>query len=122
MSIQWFRLLKLKIHAFFGDVAALHQLGAVYACYPIKGLSQEERNRIAVKYYRKGAKLGNAFCQYDLAFMLILKEAETEDGGEEIRRLLENSAAQQHQEAIKLLEDINIIGIAEFRKSCQAGR
>jgi len=110
-----YKLFKLKILAFIsGDLKIIHDIGAIYAT-EVKELSEQKRNEIAAKYYRKAAMKGDAESQYDLALMLILKEIDAKEEKKEIWHLLESSADQHFEPAITLLEDIKQMGIAGFR-------
>jgi hypothetical protein len=86
----------------------MHNLGATCATeekFPLK-----LRNKITEKYYRYAAKKGHAESQYDLAFMIMTNEAPSVDRIKETKDWLEKASAQNHKEAIDLLNDIKIIG------------
>ena len=59
----------------------------------------------AARWYRRGARRGDAESQYDLGFMYLLGEGVDHDPIEGIR-WLERAAAQGFERAIRLLADV----------------
>lgn len=96
------RVVWLKMKALFlREGFACHQLGAMHATGDGVAMSHSE----AVRWYRRGAKRGDAECQYDLGFMYLLGEgvvADTEVG----LRWLRSAAELGELQAARLLSDL----------------
>ena len=96
--------LRCKLRALLGDSDACHYLGARYATGD-DGEWPKQDLRAAVRWYRLGADRGDAGCQYDLGFMVLLGEGTPRDHRAGVR-LLEQAASQGFCEAIRLLADV----------------
>ncbi len=95
-------LMSLRLQALLtGSGFAAHQLGASYAT----GSGAPKNQRKALRWYRFGARRGDAECQYDLGFMTLLGEgrpAHRNEAADWLRR----AASNGHESAARLLEDL----------------
>lgn len=94
-----------KVRALLGDSHSCHQLGARYATGEQGDWPELLNPRTALRWYERGARLGDPECQYDLGFMYILGEGTAPDPRAGLA-LLERAASQGFCEAIRLLADL----------------
>jgi len=101
------RSLGLKLRALLlRDSDACHQLGAMLATGD--GLPKDEA--AAVRWYRRGAELGDPFSQFDLAYMILLGEGTPSDPIAAVS-WLERAAAAGDLQAPSLLSDLCASGL-----------
>ena len=93
-----------KVRALLGDERMCHHLGARYATGDHGEWPQLQSHRSAIRWYRRGARRGNAECQYDLGFMNLLGEGAPKNWQAGIS-LFRQAAAQGQCEAIRALAD-----------------
>jgi hypothetical protein len=110
MRIRHFDLWLQKLRAVLGDRDACHDLGARYATGDHGEWPELEDARAAIRWYRRGAALGDAACRYDLGFMYLLGEGAVQDRDAAIE-LLSQSASQGFCDAIRLLADVFARGV-----------
>lgn len=87
------------------DNLACHQLGAMHAT----GDGARRDDALAVRWYSRAARRGDAESQYDLGFMLLLGEGAPANRSE-ARRWLERAAAGGHAGAAALSQDLHANG------------
>lgn len=87
------------------ETFACHQLGAMYATGD--GVGKDEA--AAVRWYRRGARRGDPWCQYDLGFMMLLGEGTDRDPEAAVQWLTRAAEGGQAQSA-KLLAELYASG------------
>lgn len=98
------QFLKLKLQAtLLRDAFACHQLGASLATGDSPADAKDELD--ALRWYRRGADMGDTDCQYDLGFMVLLGEGTVADQAEGLQWLAE-AAQSGHSEAMRVLVDL----------------
>ena len=102
-------LVREKVRALLGDPRACHQLGALYATGDQGNWPELKNSGKALRWYERGARMGDPECQYDLGFMYLSGEGAAQDPHAGVR-LLEQAASQGFCNAIRLMADLFATG------------